>query len=84
MNAGKHPSVASLFLAFAEAGEQDAQRKAQVVGPRRPTRVQLTGPGSGTDRELMARLERQVLGGTKNDVMELLAMQAQDNRGDAE
>ncbi|MEW2159883.1 hypothetical protein AB0950_32100 [Streptomyces sp. NPDC007189] len=29
--------------------------------PRRPTRVDLTGPRSGTDPELMERLTRQVL-----------------------
>lgn len=38
------------------------QAHAQVIAPRRPTRVDLTGPGSGADPALMGRLERQVLG----------------------
>jgi rubrerythrin len=58
---GKSPSVASLYRALAEAEEQDAQDEAQVIGPRRPVRARITGPGSGTDPELIERLERQVL-----------------------
>jgi DNA invertase Pin-like site-specific DNA recombinase len=66
-NAGKSPSVASLYRALAEAEEADARDEAQVIGPRRPVRARITGPGSGTDPELMERLTRQVLDG-KADV----------------
>lgn len=66
-NVGKHPSVASLYRALAEAEEADAPDEAQVIGPRRPVRARITGPDSGTDPELMERLTRQVLDG-KADV----------------
>ena len=62
-NAGKSPSIASLYRALAEAEEQDAQTDTQIVGPRRPTRIQLSGPGRGTGPELMERLTQQVLDG---------------------
>ncbi|MFH9778920.1 recombinase family protein [Streptomyces sp. NPDC017259] len=57
-NVGKHPSVASLYRALAEAEEADAPDEAQVIGPRRPVRARITGPGSGTDPELMERPRR--------------------------
>ena len=60
-NAGKSPSVASLYRALAEAEEQNAQAEAEIAGPRRPVPARITGPGSGTGPELMERLERQVL-----------------------
>lgn len=50
-NAGKPPSVASLYRALAEAGAED-------LGPLRPVPARVTGPGSGTDPELMERLQR--------------------------
>ena len=43
-NVGKHPSVASLYRALAEAEEADAPDEAQVIGPRRPVRARITGP----------------------------------------
>ncbi|MFE2571812.1 recombinase family protein [Streptomyces mirabilis] len=55
-NAGKSPSVASIYRALAEAEEADAATEAQVIGPRRPVRARITGPGTGTDPELMDRL----------------------------
>ncbi|WJD99499.1 recombinase family protein [Streptomyces antimycoticus] len=61
-NTGKHPSVASLYRALAEAEKTDTPAEPEIIAPRRPTRVDLTGPGSGTDPELMERLEQQVLG----------------------
>jgi DNA invertase Pin-like site-specific DNA recombinase len=66
-NVGEHSSVASLYRALAEAEEADASDEAQVIGPRRQVRARITGPGSGTDPELMERLTRQVLDG-KADV----------------
>lgn len=47
-NAGKHPSVASLYRALAEAEENEAPAGTQIIAPRRAKRVDLTGPGSGT------------------------------------
>ncbi|MFG2026937.1 hypothetical protein [Streptomyces sp. NPDC048825] len=35
-NAGRHPSVASLYRALAEAEEAASADDAQVIGPRRP------------------------------------------------
>nr|WP_256114333.1 recombinase family protein [Streptomyces sp. MnatMP-M27] len=61
-NTGKHPSVASLYRALAEAEKTDTPAEPEIIAPGRPTRVDLTGPDSGTDPELMERLERQVLG----------------------
>ncbi len=40
----------------------DAQDEAAIIGPRRPIRARLTGPGSSSTPELMDRLQRQVLG----------------------
>ncbi|WP_242606532.1 hypothetical protein [Protofrankia symbiont of Coriaria ruscifolia] len=61
-NAGKSPSVVSLYRALAEADQRDVETEAEIIGPRRPVRARITGPGSGTDPELMEPLERQVLG----------------------
>ncbi|GAA0405222.1 hypothetical protein Acor_23110 [Acrocarpospora corrugata] len=58
-NAGKSPSVASVYRALAEAEEQD---ESDTISPWRPVRARITGPGSGTDLTLMERLEQQVLG----------------------
>ncbi|MFG2949874.1 hypothetical protein [Streptomyces adustus] len=74
-NAGKNPSVASLYRALAEAGQQEPDDGARVIEQRRPVRARFTGSGSGTDPELMERLTRQVLGGTNDEVLELLAQQ---------
>jgi DNA invertase Pin-like site-specific DNA recombinase len=74
-NAGRHPSVASLYRALAEAEEAAASEGAHVVGPRRPVRAHITGPGSGTDPELMERLTTQVLDG--DSVLDNLARQAE-------
>ncbi|MFD7626341.1 hypothetical protein ACFV7Q_09870 [Streptomyces sp. NPDC059851] len=52
----------------------------QVIGPRRPVRARITGPGSGTDPELMERLTAQVLGG--DTVLDDLARPAQDRSDD--
>jgi DNA invertase Pin-like site-specific DNA recombinase len=61
-NAGKSPSVASVYRALAEAEQQHAQGEADLIGPPRPLRARITGPGSGTNPDLMDRLQRQVLG----------------------
>ncbi|WP_431920850.1 hypothetical protein [Nonomuraea jabiensis] len=61
-NAGKSPSVASVYRALAEAEEQDPHDEPDIIDPRRPARARIIGPGSGTDPELMNRLQRQVLG----------------------
>lgn len=42
-NAGKSPSVASLYRALAEADERDAQAEAEIIGPRRPVRARIAG-----------------------------------------
>ncbi|MFI7190211.1 hypothetical protein [Nocardia nova] len=55
-SAGRHPSVASLYRALAEAEEADGSDDAQVIDPGRPVRVRITGRGRGTDQELMERL----------------------------
>ncbi|WP_381562705.1 recombinase family protein [Streptomyces eurythermus] len=59
-NAGKNPSVASLYRALAEAEQAEAPAGPEIIAPRRPTRVDFTGPGSGSDPELMERLQHQV------------------------
>ncbi len=56
-NAGKPPSVASLYRALAEAADSDAL--AGEVLSLRPVPARITGPGSGTDPELTERLQRQ-------------------------
>ncbi len=56
-NAGKHPSAASLYRALAEAG--DSPEHAGEASALRPVPARITGPGGGTDPELMERLQRQ-------------------------
>jgi DNA invertase Pin-like site-specific DNA recombinase len=56
-NAGKLPSVASLYRALADAADSDAL--AGEALSLRPVPARVTGPGSGTDPELMERLQRQ-------------------------
>jgi hypothetical protein len=79
-NAGKHPSVASLYRALAEDEDTAGSDDAQVIGPRRPVRACITGPGSGTDPALMERLTAQVLDG--DTVLDDLARQAEDGSDD--
>lgn len=79
-NAGQHPSVASVYRALADAEETAAPGGPGVVAPRRPTRVDLTGPGSGTDPELMERLQRQVLEG--DGVLDTLVEHSEEQTGD--
>jgi hypothetical protein len=79
-NAGRHPSVASLYRALAEAEETAASEGAHVVGPRLPVRAHITGPGSGTDPERMERLTTQVLDG--DSVLDNLGRQAEDGSHD--
>jgi len=55
-NAGRPPSVASLYRALAEAADSDAT--AGEALSLRPVPARITGPGSGTDPELMERLQR--------------------------
>lgn len=76
-NAGKSPSVASLYWALGEA-EQQQDDGARVIEQRRPVPARITGPGSGTHPELMERLTRQALEGSNDDVLELLAQRAAD------
>jgi DNA invertase Pin-like site-specific DNA recombinase len=56
-SAGKHPSVASLYRALAEAG-QGAEHAGEAFALR-PVPARITGPGSGTDTGLMQRLRGQ-------------------------
>jgi DNA invertase Pin-like site-specific DNA recombinase len=56
-NAGKPPSVASLYRALAEAADSGAL--AAEALSLRPVPARITGPGSGTGPELMERLQRQ-------------------------
>ncbi|MEU5304332.1 hypothetical protein ACH4YO_31785 [Streptomyces noursei] len=77
-NAGKNPSVASLYRALAEAEQAETPAVPEIIAPRRPARVDLTGPGSATDPELMERLQRQVLGGAADDVLDTLVEQTED------
>jgi DNA invertase Pin-like site-specific DNA recombinase len=56
-NAGKNPSVASLYRALAEAG-QGTEHTGEAFA-RRPLPARVTGPGSDTDPELMRRLQGQ-------------------------
>ncbi|MDH3039227.1 recombinase family protein [Streptomyces sp. TRM75561] len=81
-NAGKNPSVASLFRALAEAEQTEAPAGPEIIAPRRPRRVDLTGSGSGTDPELMEHLQHQVLGGTDDDVLHTLVEQTEDQTND--
>ncbi|WP_345584321.1 recombinase family protein [Streptomyces prasinosporus] len=82
-NAGQHPSVASVYRALADAETAaDATAGPGIVAPRRPMRVDLTGPGSGTDPELRERLTRQVMDGTTDDVLHTLVEQTEDGTND--
>nr|WP_237331693.1 recombinase family protein [Streptomyces mexicanus] len=77
-NAGQHPSVASVYRALADAdAATEAPAGPDIIAPRRPTRVDLTGPGSGTDPELMQRLTRQVLG-SADDVVNTLVEESEE------
>ncbi|WP_079168568.1 recombinase family protein [Streptomyces colonosanans] len=79
-NAGKPPSVASLYRALAEAEDAAGSDDAQVIGPRRPVHACITGPGSGTDPALMERLTAQVLNG--DTVLDDLACRAEGGSDD--
>ncbi|MFG2120997.1 recombinase family protein [Streptomyces sp. NPDC048710] len=81
-NAGQHPSVASVYRALAEAEANQAPAGPEIIASRRPTRVDLTGPGSGTDPELMERLQWQVLGPATNGVVDTLVAQTEDRTND--
>ncbi|MFD5006249.1 hypothetical protein ACFWMV_25445 [Streptomyces mutabilis] len=54
----------------------------EIIAPRWPARVDLTGPGSGTEPELMERLQRQVLGGATDDALNALVEQTEDQAND--
>ncbi|MFE2182355.1 MULTISPECIES: recombinase family protein [Streptomyces] len=79
-NAGKHPSVTSLYQALAEDEDTAGSDEAQIIGPGRPVRARIAGPGSVSDPALTERLTTQVLdGGTvPND----LARQAEGSSDD--
>ncbi|MET8221491.1 recombinase family protein [Streptomyces hirsutus] len=79
-NAGKHPSVASLYRALAEDEDTAGSDDAQVIGPRRPVRARIPGPGIGTDSAPMERLTAQVLDG--DTVLDDLTRQAEDGPDD--
>nr|WP_234327949.1 recombinase family protein [Streptomyces sp. NRRL F-2664] len=81
-NAGQHPSVASVYRALADAEASEAPAGPEIIAPRRPTRVDLTGPSSGTDLELMDRLTRQALGGATDEVTATLVEQTEDGTND--
>jgi DNA invertase Pin-like site-specific DNA recombinase len=79
-NAGKSPSVASLYRALAEAEQAEAPTGPKIIAPRRPTRVDLTG--SGADPELMERLQHQVLDGAADYMLDTLVEQTEDETND--
>ncbi|WP_404961248.1 hypothetical protein [Streptomyces sp. 147326] len=79
---GQHPSVASVYRALAEAEATEAPTGPEIFASRWPTRVELTGPGSGTDPEPMERLTRQVLGPGAGDVVHRLVEQIEDGTDD--
>ncbi|WP_307811920.1 recombinase family protein [Streptomyces sp. HB-N217] len=81
-NVGQHPSVASVYRALADAEASEAPAGPEIIAPRRPTRVDLTGPSSGTDPELMDRLTRQALGGATDEVTATLVEQTEDGTND--
>ncbi|WP_216373028.1 hypothetical protein [Streptomyces tailanensis] len=81
-NAGRHPSVASLYRALAEAEAAEAPAGPEIIAPRRPNRVDLTGPGNGAAPDLMERLTQQVLNGTSDEVTDVLAEQTEDGTKD--
>ncbi|MEU6773571.1 hypothetical protein [Streptomyces sp. NPDC046759] len=81
-NAGQHPSVASVHRALAETEASEAPAGPEIIPPRRPMRVDLTGPGSGTGPGLMERLTRQVLGPATSAVADTLVEQTEDETDD--
>ncbi|MFF5106796.1 recombinase family protein [Streptomyces sp. NPDC000134] len=81
-NAGQNPSVASVYRALADAEEADSSAGPEIIAPRRPTRVDLTGPGSGTDAELMQRLNRQVMDGATDEVLHTLVERSEEQTDD--
>jgi hypothetical protein len=68
-----------LYRALAEAEEAAASDGVQVFGPR-PIGSRITGPGIGTDPELMERLTAQVLDG--DTVLDDLACRTEDGSDD--
>ncbi|MGW2648520.1 hypothetical protein ACWC2T_27205 [Streptomyces sp. NPDC001393] len=74
--------MASVYRALAEAQASEAPAGPEVFAPRRPMRVDLTGPGSGTDPELLERLTRQVLGPAVGDVVDTLVEPSGDGTDD--
>jgi hypothetical protein len=52
----------------------------EIIAPRWPARVDLTGPG--TEPDLMERLQRQVLGGATDDAPNALVEQTEDQAND--
>jgi hypothetical protein len=67
-------------LVKVRAEATDASARPEIIAPRRPTRVDLTGPGSGTGPEVMERLTR--LDGTSDEVTDALAEQTEDGTKD--
>ncbi|MFF6809133.1 hypothetical protein ACFZAG_04455 [Streptomyces sp. NPDC012403] len=65
-----------MYRALAEAEEGDEEAEVQVISPRWPVRAWITGPGSGTDSELMEQLIRQVIVG--DNMLDDLVRKAQD------
>ncbi|WP_225840549.1 hypothetical protein [Streptomyces sp. NK08204] len=70
--------IASVYRALSDAEETGAPAGPGIVASRRPTRADLTGPGGGTDPELMERLTRQVMDGTTDEVLHTLVEQTED------
>lgn len=54
----------------------------RTIAPGRPTRGDLTGPGSGTDPDLIERLQRQALDPAANDVVDTLVEQTENGTND--
>ncbi|MET9994292.1 hypothetical protein ABZ061_32665 [Streptomyces mutabilis] len=54
----------------------------EIIAPRWPARVDLAGPGSGTEPELLERLQWQVLGGATDDALNALVEQTEDQAND--
>ncbi|MFF3503280.1 hypothetical protein [Streptomyces sp. NPDC003247] len=70
----------TLYRALAEDEDTAGSDDAQIIGPRRPVRARITGPGGGTDPALMERLTAQVLDG--DTVLDDLARQAEGGSDD--
>ncbi|MFF4052809.1 hypothetical protein ACFYZ5_39805 [Streptomyces chartreusis] len=79
-NAGEHPSMASVYRALAEAEASQAPTGPEIIAPRRPARVGLTGPGSGSTDEVVDTLVEHTEDGT-NDVVAALLAQARKGEG---